>query len=52
MPVNNAYNLTSGACVQCHLKDFQGTTNPNHVSAGFPDLRPVPHHHQLGQRDF
>ena len=34
--VNNAYNLTSGACVQCHLKDFQGTTAPNHVTAGFP----------------
>jgi len=34
--VNNAYNLTSGACVQCHLKDFQGATAPNHVAAGFP----------------
>jgi len=34
--VNNAYNLTSGACVNCHLKDFQGTTAPNHVTAGFP----------------
>ncbi|MBZ5680439.1 MAG: cytochrome c3 family protein [Acidobacteriia bacterium] len=34
--VNNNYNLTSTACVSCHLKDFQGTTNPNHVSAAFP----------------
>jgi hypothetical protein len=34
--VNNNYSLTSGACVNCHLKDFQGTTNPNHVQAGFP----------------
>ena len=34
--VNNNYNLTSGACVSCHLKDFQGTTNPNHVTANFP----------------
>jgi hypothetical protein len=36
--VNNNYNLTSAntACVSCHLKDFQGTTNPNHVSGGFP----------------
>ena len=34
--VNNNYNLTSTACVSCHLKDFQGTTNPNHVTAGFP----------------
>ena len=32
----------------CHLKDFQGTTNPNHVSANFPaDLRAVPHHDGL-----
>jgi hypothetical protein len=36
--VNGNYNLTSAntACVSCHLKDFQGTTNPNHVSSGLP----------------
>jgi NMD protein affecting ribosome stability and mRNA decay len=34
--VNNNYNLTSAACVTCHLKDFQGTSNPNHVAANFP----------------
>ena len=34
--VNNNYNLTDTSCVSCHLKDFQGTTNPNHVAAGFP----------------
>jgi hypothetical protein len=34
--VNNNYNLSSAACVSCHLKDFQGTTNPNHVTANFP----------------
>ena len=34
--VNNNYNLTSTACVSCHLKDYQGTTNPNHVSSNFP----------------
>jgi hypothetical protein len=34
--INNDYNLTSTACVTCHLKDFQGTTNPNHVSQNFP----------------
>ena len=34
--VNNNYNLTSTACINCHLKDFQGTTNPNHVAANFP----------------
>jgi hypothetical protein len=34
--VNNNYNLTTAVCASCHLKDFQGTTNPNHVTAGFP----------------
>jgi NMD protein affecting ribosome stability and mRNA decay len=34
--VNNNYNLTSITCISCHLKDFQGTTNPNHVAANFP----------------
>jgi hypothetical protein len=26
----------STACASCHLKDFNAATNPNHVSAGFP----------------
>ena len=34
--VNNNYSLNTGACVSCHLKDYQGTTNPNHVTANFP----------------
>jgi hypothetical protein len=34
--VNNNYNLTSTACVSCHLKDYQGTTNPSHVASNFP----------------
>jgi NMD protein affecting ribosome stability and mRNA decay len=34
--VNNNYNLSSTACVTCHLKDYQGTTNPNHVTSNFP----------------
>lgn len=34
--VNNNYNLTNTACVSCHLKDYQGTNNPNHVQANFP----------------
>jgi hypothetical protein len=34
--VNNNYSLNSTACVSCHLKDYQGTTNPNHVSSNFP----------------
>jgi len=29
------YNITSTACITCHLSDFQGTTNPNHVAGGF-----------------
>ena len=33
---NNNYALNSAVCVTCHLKDFQGTTNPNHVTASFP----------------
>jgi NMD protein affecting ribosome stability and mRNA decay len=33
---NNNYNLTSAACVTCHLKDYQGTTSPNHVASSFP----------------
>jgi len=31
-----AYSLTSGTCVNCHLADFNGTTNPSHVTSGFP----------------
>jgi len=27
---------TSANCVSCHLKDYTGTTNPNHVQAGLP----------------
>src|SRR5215470_13581892 len=34
--VANNYNLTSATCVSCHLKDYQGTTNPNHVASNFP----------------
>jgi hypothetical protein len=34
--VNNNYNLTSAACVNCHLAKYNATTNPNHVAAGFP----------------
>jgi predicted CXXCH cytochrome family protein len=34
--VNNNYSLTSGACYPCHTADFNGTNNPPHVSAGFP----------------
>ena len=46
--VNNNYNLTSTACITCHLKDFQGTTNPNHVAANFPsNCAAMPHNLRL-----
>jgi len=34
--VANNYALNSGACVTCHLTDYKGTTNPNHVTGNFP----------------
>ena len=33
--VNNQYAGLSTACVSCHLKDYQGTANPNHAAGGF-----------------
>jgi len=33
---NNNYANTSTACYSCHQADFNGTTNPNHVSSEFP----------------
>jgi hypothetical protein len=41
--LNNNYNLTQTTCVSCHLKDFQGTTNPNHAQQGFPQTCDVCH---------
>ena len=32
---NGVFAGTSSACVDCHLADFQGATQPNHVSFGF-----------------
>jgi NMD protein affecting ribosome stability and mRNA decay len=40
---NGNFNLTSTACVLCHLKDYQSTTNPNHVTAAFPQQCEVCH---------
>ncbi len=34
--VNNNFSLTSGACIGCHLADFNSTTSPPHKSSGFP----------------
>jgi hypothetical protein len=33
---NSNFSLTSAACITCHLPDFNGTTNPPHKTAGFP----------------
>jgi hypothetical protein len=34
--VNNNYSLNSALCYSCHQKDYAGTNNPAHASAGFP----------------
>ena len=41
--VNNNYNITNTTCVSCHLKDYQGTNNPNHVQQGIPQTCDVCH---------
>jgi hypothetical protein len=33
---NGKYAGTPSTCVSCHLASYNGTTNPNHVTAGFP----------------
>ena len=42
---NNNYSLTTAdtACVNCHLKDFNGANNPNHVSNNFAQTCEVCH---------
>ncbi len=46
--VNNNYNITAPPACRCHLKDYQGTTNPNHVHGEFPaDVRAVSQHDEL-----
>ena len=34
--VGGQYTGISSQCSNCHLSNFQKTTNPNHVTAGFP----------------
>jgi hypothetical protein len=34
--VNNNYTTLPTDCYGCHKKDYDGTNNPNHKSAGFP----------------
>ena len=33
---SNGYQGTPTNCDACHITDYNGTTNPNHVTAGFP----------------
>jgi hypothetical protein len=33
---NNVFSVLATACVSCHLKDFNATASPNHVTSGFP----------------
>jgi hypothetical protein len=34
--VNGNYTTTPTTCVGCHQSDFNATTNPNHVTSGYP----------------
>jgi hypothetical protein len=34
--VNNNYTTVPTDCYSCHKAAYQGTTNPNHIAAGFP----------------
>ena len=50
---SGVYKGLSTACYSCHLKDYQGTTNPNHVAGRVPaGLLDLPHHHQLDGSDL
>jgi hypothetical protein len=33
---NNAFRAAQTTCVSCHQRDYQSTSTPNHVAAGFP----------------
>ncbi|MBK8969125.1 MAG: cytochrome c3 family protein [Lewinellaceae bacterium] len=34
--IGGNFNNTPNTCVGCHQADYNGATNPNHLSAGFP----------------
>ena len=42
--VNGQYATLPTTCVSCHLPDYQATTSPNHVAAGFPQDCTLCHH--------
>lgn len=41
--INGNYNNTSKECVSCHLTDYNNSTDPNHISSGFPTTCAVCH---------
>ena len=41
--INNNYNITVTTCVSCHLKDFNGAKNPDHVGQGFAQTCQICH---------
>jgi Zn finger protein HypA/HybF involved in hydrogenase expression len=41
--VGGKYTGLSATCVSCHLTNYNSTTNPNHVAAGFPQQCEVCH---------
>ncbi len=41
--VGGVYAGLSTACVSCHVKDYNGTTNPNHAASGIPQTCEVCH---------
>ena len=48
--VNGQFAGTPADCASCHMKDFQGTTNPNHAQAGIPTTcATLPQHDFVGQ---
>ncbi len=41
--VNNNYSITTTTCVSCHLANFQGAKNPDHVAGGFAQTCEICH---------
>jgi hypothetical protein len=41
--INGNFTTTPTDCYSCHTKDYQGTTNPNHVQSGIPTTCAVCH---------
>ena len=46
---NNLFAGLPTACISCHLTDFNGTTNPNHVSADSAGMQTVSFNDELAR---